>query len=85
MEIKNSPPNTKKSPPYFCNNCNLTYINISEINNHKKLCCKNIISNEDNSMNCTLCDVKCSRKIDWNRHLLTKRHVSKANGISPLN
>jgi len=35
-------------------------------------------------MYCKYCDVKCCKLSDWKRHLLTKRHTSKANEKSPL-
>jgi hypothetical protein len=31
-------------------------------------------SNIDNKFSCDLCDFKCSKKGDWNRHILTQKH-----------
>jgi hypothetical protein len=30
--------------------------------------------------NCDICDIKCSRESEWNRHLLTRKHAIRANG-----
>jgi len=29
---------------------------------------------------CNLCDITCSKKNDWMRHLLTRKHIANANG-----
>jgi ribosomal protein L35 len=35
--------------------------------------------------NCNVCNFKCSRRIDYNRHLLTKKHNKRINNILPTN
>ena len=30
--------------------------------------------------NCEICDIKCSRESEWNRHKLTRKHLNRANG-----
>ena len=35
--------------------------------------------------NCNVCNFKCGRRIDYNRHLLTKKHNKKMNNILPTN
>ena len=35
--------------------------------------------------NCNICNFKCNRKVDYNRHLLTKKHNKRINNILPIN
>ena len=34
---------------------------------------------------CNICNFKCNRKVDYNRHLLTKKHNKRINNILPTN
>jgi ribosomal protein L35 len=34
---------------------------------------------------CSICNFKCNRKVDYNRHLLTKKHNKRINNILPTN
>ena len=30
--------------------------------------------------NCNICHIKCSRESEWNRHILTRKHITRMNG-----
>ena len=36
-----------------------------------------------NYYNCEKCDFKCSKKCDWERHILTRKHRKDYNGLQP--
>lgn len=61
--------------------CNLALIRVSDTSVYNKSACENVISIQggdykecDKNRTCNFCDVKCSRKNDWDRHILTTKH-----------
>jgi hypothetical protein len=43
----------------------------------------NFTPKNDNYFNCVNCDFKCSKKCDWDRHILTLKHQKDYNGLHP--
>jgi hypothetical protein len=80
---------------FVCNTCNiyctshalLEQHNKSKKHNKSKQHLKIVAHNgEDNTTKpvtkyeCLLCDISCSKKNDWDRHLLTRKHLKHING-----
>ena len=38
-----------------------------------------ITPNYANKFHCKICDFKCSKNIDWTRHVLTRKHINRTN------
>ncbi len=38
-----------------------------------------ITPNYANKFHCNICDFKCSKNIDWTRHILTRKHINRTN------
>ena len=38
-----------------------------------------ITPNYANKFHCNICDFKCSKNIDWTRHVLTRKHINRTN------
>jgi hypothetical protein len=79
--LNSCPPYVDKNK-YFCSTCNIncytknvyeTHINCSL---HNKMLHKNISSIPFNFY-CELCEYKCVRKYDFNKHILTPKHIKQ--------
>jgi hypothetical protein len=84
MEVQNSPPEVQNSPPGNNYIKNVPTTMVIKYDDSSNTCSKSNISFLTADMYCKYCDVKCCKLSDWKRHLLTKRHTSKANEKSPL-
>ena len=74
--------NTKK---YCCETCNVTLQNqhLLDVHNNTKKHCKKILGIETTVKNfsgkfvCNYCDYTCSRKNDYDKHILTPKHKNR--------
>jgi len=81
---------TKVKEKICCSTCNISYNSIklleqhNKTNKHLKNLESPILSQDTESaimFKCDHCDIECSKKNDWDRHLLTRKHKKHINGI----